>query len=359
MAGDNPAAGMRAFPTTTLLIAFALFGGVPPGAVAVVSDSPDCAELLLPSFYSDPSKVQWKVDHRNLCPVTQQGGLSTCWASAGATLIKPFLVRAGLMRADQQLSLDYYSAVVMRSFARAYKTARDEIFMDEIGPFFTTEIYQLMMTAGVVLREEFRFPRIERVSRSGKSYFSDIRNSRSVQDDFIDELNEAKSKRNQAFYLSVLDAYLGVPELVNARPVPLELVEAHRPRLIVTTESRWNRILAENVTTTQPELVDPALIEEQVRASLDRGNPVLITVSRLEHFFRMAAKDYSLLPAANGEGDFLGEHAVSIVGYGMGPDGKTWYLYQNNSGKGWGVDGTLAISGAFLRTEVEKFVLIP
>ncbi len=274
-------------------------------------------------------------------------------------MIKPLLVRAGLMRADQQLSLDYYSAVVMRSFANTYKTARGEIFMDEIGPFYTTEIYQLMMMAGVVLREEFRFPRIELVSRSGKTYFSDIRRSRSVQDDFIDELNEAKIKRNPSFFLSVLDAYLGVPEQVNARIIPPELIEAHRPRLIVTSESRWNRILAENVTTTQPELVEPALIEEQVRASLDHGNPVLITVSRLEHFIRMASKDFSFLPAANGEGDYLGEHAVSIVGYGTGPDGKTWYLYQNNSGKGWGFDGTLAVSGAFLRTEVEKFVLIP
>jgi hypothetical protein len=350
--------GLKGFTSIVLGLVWVLAGPA-SDAHALVPSRTECASLLLPSFYSDPSGVNWKVDLRNLCPVTRQGGLATCWASAGTTLIKPLLVRAGLMRADQQLSLDYYSAVVMRSMAKYYKTRRGEIFMDEIGPFYTTDIYGEILRSGLVFSGEFRFPRLPLLSASGKVYFSDIRNSRRIQEEFIEELNEYKRKRETAFYLEVLDHYLGNTDDVAARPLPGDFIEAHRPRLLVTHEASLRRILRENLTQTRPELVDPATIEELVRDSLDRGNPVLITVSRMKHFTRMRAGDFRPVERGFAEQEYAGEHAVSIVAHGTDPSGATWYLLQNNSGKRWGTEGAVAVSGDFLRTEVEKFVMLP
>lgn len=274
-------------------------------------------------------------------------------------MIKPLLVRAGLMRADQQLSLDYYSAVVMRLFARTYKTRRGDIFMDEIGPFFTTEIYSVLMQEGIVFSEEYRFPRLSLISRSERIYTSDVRGSRRLQEEFMEELNETKGMKNPDLYNEVLDYYLGNPDVIAARPIPQSLMEAHRPELLVTQAVSLKRILRENLTTTRPELVDPGRIEARVRESLDRGNPVMITVSRMEHFIRMRAGDFSPVAPKVNSGEYLGEHAVSIVGYGNDARGRIWYLLQNNSGRKWGTEGAVAVSGAFLRTEVEKFVLIP
>ena len=351
---------MRELPSAMIFVLSAILSWVVPETqFARAESAEECSSFLLPSYYEDPSRIQWRVDHRHLCPVTRQGGLSTCWASAGATLIKPLLVRAGLMREDQQLSLDYYSSVVMRSMAHYYKSQRGEIYGDEIGPFYTTEIYPLLMTAGLVFSEEFRFPRLALLSASGNPYYSDIRNSRRIQDEFIEELNEVKRKKNPAFFEAVLDHYLGNAGGVTPRPIPAEWVEAHRPQLLVTQSKSFERILNENITSTRPELVAPEQIEKRVRDSLDRGNPVLITVSRLEHFGRMRRRDFSPMTAGAEDFEYMGEHAVTLVGYGKDANGEFWYLLQNSAGRRWGIDGAMAVSGAFIRSEVEKFVLIP
>jgi hypothetical protein len=136
-------------------------------------------------------------------------------------------------------------------------------------------------------------------------------------------------------------------------------VEAHRPQLLVTQSKSFERILNENITSTRPELVAPEQIEKRVRDSLDLGNPVLITVSRLEHFGRMRRRDFSPMIAGAEDLEYMGEHAVTLVGYGKDANGEFWYLLQNSAGRHWGMDGAMAVSGAFIRSEVEKFVLIP
>jgi hypothetical protein len=265
------------------------------------------------------------------------------------------------MKPDQDLSLDYYSAVVMRAFAGIYKRQGGEIFMDEIGPYYSTEIYLTLLQTGIVFKGQYRFPRIERTSRSGKSYTTDIRTSVSIQEDFIEELNAAKRSKKKGLYEAVLDDYLGNPATITPLPVPQSLIEAHRPRLLVTQKNALNRILDENLSSTPPTLVDPSQIETEVKQALDIGNPVLITVSKLNHFKNMRStgsggERFSDLSQDSDE--YFGEHAISLIGYGTRADGSTWYLLQNNSGKKWGTQGTMAVSGAFLMTEIERFFIL-
>jgi len=347
---------------SSFLIVFVLFHFL--GAAGWVSSpafARDCSSLATREFYTHSDSIEWKVNLRTLCPVSNQGGLQTCWASSGATFLKPLLVRAGLMKANQDLSLDYYSAVVMRAFAGIYKKQRGDIFMDEIGPYYSTEIYLTLLQTGIVFKDEFRFPKIERTSRSGKTYTTDIRTSVSVQEDFIDELNEAKRSKKKGLYEAVLDDYLGNPAAVTPRPVPESVIEAHRPRLLVTQKRVLNEILEENLSSTVPTLVDPSHIEDEVKRALDSGNPVLITVSKLDHFRNMrntGARGEDLSAVSEETDVSAGEHAITLIGYGTRADGSTWYLLQNNSGKKWGTQGTIAVSGAFLRTEIDRFFIL-
>jgi len=301
-----------------------------------------------------------KADLRALCPVTRQGGLQTCWASAGATLLKPALVRAGLMRADQELSLDYYSAIVMRAFAHIYRRMKQEIWMDEIGPYYSTEVYLTMLQAGLVFREQFHFPRLEVTSRSGKTYYTDIRTSESIREDFIDELNDARTSGKKEAFSEILDHYLGDLSAISRVPVPESFIETHKPQILVTRQENLDRILGENLSSTRPVLVEPAQIEARVKASLDQGNPVMITVSRLEHFKRMRKTDFGAMSFSTETEaeEYAGEHAITLVGYGTRADGGTWYLLQNNNGKKWGKNGAVAVSGAFLQTEVDRFFIL-
>ena len=331
------------------------------GLVTLPAFARDCSSLATREFYTSSTSIEWKVNLSSLCPVSNQGGLQTCWASSGATFLKPLLVREGLMKPDQDLSLDYYSAVVMRAFAGIYKKQRGEIFMDEIGPYYSTEIYLTLLQSGVVLKNEYRFPRIERISRSGKSYTTDIRTSVSVQEDFIEELNDAKHSKKKGLYDAVLDAYLGNPAQISPRPVPETLIETHRPRLLVTQRKAMNKILDENLSSTPPTLVDPSQIEEEVKRSLDQGNPILITVSKLDHFRNMRKTGVSgepLSEASQGSEEYAGEHAIALIGYGTRTDGSSWYLLQNNNGKKWGIQGSVAVSGAFIRTEIDRFFIL-
>ncbi|NDG85764.1 MAG: hypothetical protein EBX52_12110, partial [Proteobacteria bacterium] len=263
-----------------------------------------CSSLLTHEFYADPETIELRADLRALCPVTHQGGLQTCWASAGATLLKPALVRAGLMRADQDLSLDYYSATVMRAFAQIYRKMKQEIWMDEIGPYYSTEVYLTLLQTGLVFRDQFHFPKLEVTSGSGKTYHTDIRTSASIREEFIDELNEARVSRKKDTFTEILDHYLGDPSALSPVPVPGSFIEAHKPQILVTRQSSLNRILDENLSSTKPVLIEPGQIETRVKASLDQGNPVMITVSRLEHFQRMRKMDFSPSSSPTEEEEF-------------------------------------------------------
>jgi len=327
-----------------------------PGALAGPRE--ECASFLRPVFYSDPSTVEWRVDLRRLCPVTNQGSLSTCWASAGVNFLKPALVRAGLLKASENLSRDYYSALIMRDFAKVYQKGRTEIFMEELGPYFSTEVYHTILRAGIVLEKEYHFPRIPISSAGGSSRTGDVRTSPLIQEEFMDELNEVRGAKRGVRFQEVLNAYLGDPSRVIPRVVPESFIQAHEPEVFVTHPDAWKRIQEEGLDGESAKVLQREEVEPRVRASLDAGNPVMITISKLEHFEAMRSGEATLIREMISEGEYGGEHAVTIVGYGTGADGKSWYLLQNNGGKRWGFRGAIAASGAFMRSEVERFFLL-
>ena len=354
--------GLGDFRSSILVVlVLSLFSGFAGGPPAFADSGEDCADLLRPVFYTDPSSVEWKRDLRKLCPVSNQGLLSTCWASAGASFLKPMLVRAGLMKTGENLSRDYYSAVIMHEFAWVYRKGKMEIFQDELGPYFSTEVFHTMLSSGIVLEGEYRFPRIPVSTPGGVVRLSDVRMNSNLLEEFIEELNEVRTSRSPARFQEVLNTYLGDPSRITPRPVPEALIEANEPEVLVTDPGAWKRLQEDGLAPGSARFFGPdenKTVEARVRASLEAGNPVMVTISKLEHFEAMRSGEASLIREITAEGEFGGEHAVTILGYGRGADGKIWYLLQNNGGKRWGHQGVIAVSGDFLRTEVERFVIL-
>ena len=291
------------------------------------------AKILSGLFGVQPNQIQWKVDLRSSCPISDQGNMGSCWANSGIEVYNQWLHKAGEFEPNENLSFDYYIAKRIWEGALEGYVAEGAIVPSE--GYSVVKFQKYLFDTGVVYESDFKFPKID-----GKS----IRESGELHELFYAALNKAKEKKDDALYKEVLETFLGKLGEVPAYEFPEEIK-------LGFVEKTYN--VDEILKSGIPK------IESEITETLDRGVPVsfgigsfgnrLHSAKNSSHIF--SGKSNPLLDGTSG-------HAMNIIGYHLNSSGKVdWYLIQNSWGSEFGTGGTATVSAEYLYRQTHGYAI--
>ena len=294
--------------------------------------------ILADLFQMKPDQIQWKVDLRPKCRITDQGVLGSCWANSGVEVYNQWLHQAGVLKADQYLSTDYYAAV------RIWLNARQKFnslfdMVEKIGPgqesYYVQKFQDLFFGSGLVLEGDFQFPKI-----AGKS----IRESKELHAEFYQKLNDAKDKKSPVLFNIVLQQYLGSFQAARVRVPTVAFKNAFHEKI-------YGGAILKNTSIKE--------IETEITGALDRGLPVSFGIQNFGRRLFVAKKSSYVYPGKpNPIFDSNSGHAMNIIGYHLKSSGEVdHYLIENS----WGVDyaskGTFTIPAAYLYRQTRSYAI--
>jgi hypothetical protein len=309
-----------------------------------------------------PSQIQWNVDLSSECKVTSQGALGSCWANSGATGLEPILKKLGLLPAGSNLSVDFYTASMMRFKAMEAFRTRTIITLDYLGGNFPGGLASSVMEQGVVLENEFSLPKKPiRYVGSSNVRMVDLRTSLYYREAFVKALNDAYLDEEK--FAQVLNSYLGNTDAQPRELIPTEVQKEITPRFLKASENlaraEFNPAQMDAQHRFTVQSVPYAEIEKQIVSAIDLGNPVHVGLSDYGMIWEVmgAGKTTFYEPLQLSSRPSHG-HGVVLTGYHLGKDGKVdWYLLQNNWGRAWADAGRASASSTFIFNHASSYEL--
>ena len=90
------------------------------------------------------------------------------------------------------------------------------------------------------------------------------------------------------------------------------------------------------------------LTREDYRTCLSEGFPFIIGIMLYNEFEGDDAADTGMIPMPNQDSQFVGGHAVCVIGYDTDKNGHDMYEVRNSWGDDWGSEGNFFLPAAYL-----------
>jgi len=306
-----------------------------PSAYAAKEMCPT-SRLLAEWMGVTPNQIKWDKDLRAQCNIQNQWYLGICWDESGLQRLDQVLHQSGDLAPTELLSNDYYAAMrIEGQIVHDFKLKRPKISEEFDEGYSVTLFHDFFLRAGVVRQDQYRFPTF-----NGKS----IRTSEKLHKMFYEQLNIARKNQDTKHLQKTLVKYLG-----DLSKAPAKAPSAHFIKAIKESTYAGKQILDLGLDK----------IESQIIGALDSGAPVSFGIQNFGNRVDVAYKTshiYSGVP--NPLKDNTGGHAMNIIGYHLGKNGKVdWYLIENSWGKRFGTEGTATISAKYLYQQTMEYAI--
>ena len=307
----------------------------PNSAIAAKEMCPT-SRLLAEWMGVTPNQIKWDADLRAQCKIFNQWHLGTCWADSDLQRMSQLMHESGDLPRTEYLSDDYYAAVRMEGqILHDFKLKRPKISPDYDEGYSVTLFHDFFLHAGIVRRDQFMFPKI-----NGES----IRTSEKLHKQFYEQLNIARKKQDTKHLQNTLIKYLG-----DLSAVPVKEPSAHLVQSIKESTYAGKQILDLGLDK----------LESKITTALDRGDAITFGIHNFGNRVDVAYKTSHIYAGPlNPAVDNTGGHAMNIIGYHRGRDGKVdWYLIENSWGKRFGTEGTATISAKYLYRQTMEYAI--